>query len=306
MRLSHGLALCVFLSLSCTVTPVNIPLADIHVAHIDAREVINPGPVDSPKFFDLEKQEGVAVAGGGVVVEGVEEEEEEAEYLEAGVEDEAVEVDQRGEEVEVHLGEEVQGRLELDPQGINIGGSTRSGSGTPRSFGEGGFYPGGAAVPYTAGGRSRMGLLPFAFLPIAALAFFPGVWLFGAHAYHIGHYNHRNTSDPNANVTQIPIECLCQRFGVCGCDKNDNTTYIDQLLSEKDRDGLPKNTSTIVVATVNGTRTIYVNGTLANGTTSSDPSIKDSSSSFTSPPVLSMLSGYWVMASLFVATVTLI
>ncbi|ODH50510.1 hypothetical protein GX48_03328 [Paracoccidioides brasiliensis] len=305
MRLSHGLALCVFLSLSCTVTPVNIPLADIHVAHIDAREVINPGPVDSPKFFDLEKRRGGGGSGGGGGGGG------------RGGGGGGGRVSGGGSGGRSGGGGPKGGGSGSSPRGgsagstgarpsSNIGGSTRSGSGTPRSFGGGGFYPGGAAVPYTAGGRSRMGLLPFAFLPIAALAFFPGVWLFGAHAYHIGHYNHRNTSDPNANVTQIPIECLCQRFGVCGCDKNDNTTYIDQLLSEKDRDGLPKNTSTIVVATVNGTRTIYVNGTLANGTTSSDPSIKDSSSSFTSPPVLSMLSGYWVMASLFVATVTLI
>ncbi|OJD12815.1 hypothetical protein ACJ73_09293, partial [Blastomyces percursus] len=186
-------------------------------------------------------------------------------------------------------------------------GSSRTGSGTPRGFGGGGYYAGGASVPYTAGKASRTGLLPFAFLPLAALAFFPGLWLWGAHVYHIGHYNYRNTSEPNANATQIPIECLCQQYGVCGCEKNDNATYIDELLKEKDEHGMPTNTTTVrVVPKDDESTTIYVNGSLANGTTNPDPSIPENSGVPIFPSTLSRLGGYWLMASWVVAAITLI
>ncbi|KAL2366078.1 hypothetical protein RJZ56_000918 [Blastomyces dermatitidis] len=233
---------------------------------------------------------------GAAVVEHAEAEglAEEAEAAVVGEDPEVVQGPEAG-EVQAHLVLELQG------------GSSRTGSGTPRTFGGGSYYAGGASVPYTAGKTSRRGLLPFAFLPLAALAFFPGLWLWGAHAYHIGHYNYRNTSDPNANATQIPIECLCQRYSVCGCEENDNTTYINELLKQKDEHGMPTNTTTVrVVPKDDGPTTIYVNGSLANGTTNPDPSIPENSGVPIVSPTLSKLGGYWLITSLVVAAVTLI
>lgn len=70
---------------------------------------------------------------------------------------------------------------------------------------------------------------------------------------------------------------------------------------------MPKNTTTVrVVPKDDGSTTIYVNGSLANGTTNPDASIAEDSGAFVAPPMLSRLGGYWVMASLVVAAVTLI
>ncbi|EEP82701.1 predicted protein [Uncinocarpus reesii 1704] len=185
----------------------------------------------------------------------------------------------------------------------NAGGSSRSGSGRPRTYGGGGYYAGGSSVPYTAGRRSPKGLFPF-FLPVALLAFFPGLWLYGAYAYQTNHgFNWRNrTSNRNES---IPIVCLCQEYSVCGCDDNNNSTYIQSLLNDVDRNGLPRNSSVIKTVEVNGTTKIYINGTLPNGTTAPDPSITENISNHVVPQIL-RLSGYWTMAAIVLATVTLL
>lgn len=154
-------------------------------------------------------------------------------------------------------------------------------------------------MPYTAGSRSPLGLTPF-LLPLGALAFFPGIWLFGAYAYHNTHaYNyHNNTSNQNQS---LPITCLCQEYSVCGCDDNGNSTYIDSLVKNAtDSNGNIHNTSTIALATVNGTQGIYVNGTLSNDTTAADPSIASAAVQMVN------LSGYWVMVAVVLATVSLV
>ncbi|KAI1906981.1 hypothetical protein LOZ12_004100 [Ophidiomyces ophidiicola] len=185
----------------------------------------------------------------------------------------------------------------------NAGGASRSGSGTPRNFGGGGFYAGGARVPYTAGRRSPGGLVPF-FLPVALLGFFPGLWLFGAYAYSMNHgYSYRNRTT-NRNES-IPIVCLCQEHSVCGCDDNNNSTYIDSILSDKDENGLPRNSSVVKTVDVNGTTKIYINGTLPNGTTAPDPSIAEGMASGIMPPILK-LSGYWPTIAIVLATVALL
>ena len=70
----------------------------------------------------------------------------------------------------------------------NIGGTTRQGSGVTPNYGGGRYYGGGATTPYTAGSRSPLGIaaIPLAF-GAGALAFYPGLWLYGAYAYPYGH-----------------------------------------------------------------------------------------------------------------------
>jgi hypothetical protein len=145
----------------------------------------------------------------------------------------------------------------------NVGGRTSAGSGTPRSFG--GSYGGGAGVPYTASKRSPSGISPF-LLPLGALAFFPGLWLFSAYAYpyaqSINYYNNTN----NQNQT-LPVLCLCQQYSECGCDENHNQTYTQALVDNATRFDNSSQPYVSKIADVNGTRTLVINGTLANGTT---------------------------------------
>ena len=145
----------------------------------------------------------------------------------------------------------------------NVGGRTSAGSGTPR--GSGGSYSGGASVPYTASGRSPSGIAPF-LLPLGALAFFPGLWLFSVYAYPftqpISYHNNTN----NQNQT-LPVLCLCQQYGECGCDENHNQTYTQELVDNATRFDNDSQPYVSKIADVNGTRTLIINGTLANGTT---------------------------------------
>ena len=68
----------------------------------------------------------------------------------------------------------------------NTGGATRTGSGVTPNYGGGRYYGGGATSPYRSGARSPLGIVgvPLAF---GALAFYPGIWLYGAYAYPYGH-----------------------------------------------------------------------------------------------------------------------
>lgn len=178
-----------------------------------------------------------------------------------------------------------------------MGGRTRSGSGAAPAYGN--RYTGGAAVPYTAGGRSpTRGIAPYA-LPLTALAFFPGIWLYSsvwAYPYGAPYYWYHNGQNRTSNVT-----CVCQRYQVCGCDPTDNSTFLDQVISNGT--GQPVNSS--LVRTVdygNGTADTYINGSLPNGTTASggtDPS--DDSQISAGIRLVMNYGGYWVM----IATVML-
>jgi len=150
--------------------------------------------------------------------------------------------------------------------GSSAGGSTTTGSGVKPAYGGGRYYGGGAAVPYTAGSRSPKGLPAAAFIGVGALAFFPGLWLYGAYIYPYSHsYNFYNAS-ARANQTR-PVKCLCQQYSVCGCDDNDDPAYLDGLVGNGTQAAL--NQTLVRVANVNGTDTIFVNGSLPNGTTAS-------------------------------------
>lgn len=146
----------------------------------------------------------------------------------------------------------------------NAGGTSVGGSGPKPSFGGGRYYAGGAATPYRAGGRSPSGILPFALLGGAALAFWPGVWLYGAYMYPYHHPYHYYNESSRRNETR-DVLCGCGTYDVCGCDDNNNTAYYDSLIGNGSYDALNK--SVVNVADVNGTRTILINGSLPNGTT---------------------------------------
>lgn len=166
----------------------------------------------------------------------------------------------------------------------NSGGSSRSGSGPQPSYGRGTYYAGGAQTPYTSGALSPLGIAPI-ILPVAALAFFGGIWLHDAYAYPYSHHYHYVDQSTHQN-TSMPVVCLCERYAECGCDENANATYYESLFNGTQ----PANSSVVEVVKVNGTETIYINGTLPNGTT-----VADQSSSSDATQIVIQASGYWLM-----------
>ncbi|ORX96353.1 hypothetical protein BCR34DRAFT_628848 [Clohesyomyces aquaticus] len=180
----------------------------------------------------------------------------------------------------------------------NSGGQTVSGSGAPRSYGRGGYYGGGAGVPYSAGQKTPKGLIAGAvLLPVAALAFFPGIWLYSVYPYYLHPYRFLNQTVQNATngVNQtLQTICLCQQYGVCGCDDNDDQSYLNDLVGNGSYAALNKS---LVNIYDNGTRYLTINGTLDNDTTA--PGGTDSAATGSSIPY----TGYWLTGALFLYAV---
>ncbi len=172
------------------------------------------------------------------------------------------------------------------------------------SYGGGRYYGGGSTSAYRAGSSSPRCIAPYV-IGGAALGLLPGLWLGAAYAYPYSHpYNYHNaskTSQPAGTNESLPVTCLCQQYNACGCDNNDNSTYLDSVLGNGSAASL--NSSLVNIADVNGTKTIILNGTLPNGTddSTSDTSPTDSSSS--GVQILLEASGFWVMIALVAATV---
>ena len=172
-------------------------------------------------------------------------------------------------------------------------GSSGSTSGSPGrvapTYGGGQYYGGGARTPYGAGTRSPGGIAPY-FLAGSALAFFPGIWLYGAYAYPYSHpYTYHNNTN-NQNETH-PVQCLCGQYQQCGCDDNNSTDYLDSVA----------NNNTIArVANVNGTDTLVVNGTLPNDTADATTSAAGNYKQG-----LAEMSGFWLVIAGVVYTVWL-
>jgi len=156
----------------------------------------------------------------------------------------------------------------------NVGGQTKSGSG-PRPvygsapYGGGAYYGGGGAIPYKSGEKSKYaGLVPI-FLGASVLAFWPGVWLYGAYLY--PHPEPWVFFNETSNQEESrPVICACEPYLVCGCDWDDSDQfkqYMTLLIGNGDYDSL--NHTLVTIAEVNGTVTILINGTLPNGTTAS-------------------------------------
>ncbi|KAJ6442614.1 conserved glycine-rich protein [Purpureocillium lavendulum] len=186
--------------------------------------------------------------------------------------------------------------------GSNAGGTSRGGSGPTPRFGGGRFYSGGGSRPYTSGGRSPgAGILPFALVGAGALAFWPGLWLYGAYMYpyHYVHHYHNATSDKNETAKVL---CGCARYAECGCDENNSTAYYDELLGNGSYGALNK--SVVNMGTYKGDKTILINGTLPNGTTADGPD-EDAESAGAGMRSLVEAAGFWPAVAAVVAAVYL-
>ncbi|KXT05687.1 hypothetical protein AC578_5577 [Pseudocercospora eumusae] len=158
------------------------------------------------------------------------------------------------------------------------GGATPRGSGPVPAFGGGAggtrYYGGGASVPYKSGAtRSSFGAAPYlvggAALGIGTLG------LYGAYVYAYPHYWNYYNRTSNRNESH-PANCYCARYTVCGCDDNNSTDYQNAVA----------NNASVARLADNGT--LYVNGSLPNGTTAAGGS--DSGAAGLS---LKQSMGYW-------------
>ncbi|KAG7402701.1 hypothetical protein Forpe1208_v017033 [Fusarium oxysporum f. sp. rapae] len=146
--------------------------------------------------------------------------------------------------------------------GSSGNGGSSHGRGPLPDFCGGRYYPGGSTISYNAGAVSPGGIAPY-MLGRAALAFWPGTWLYGAYVYpytHSYHY-HNETSDKHEERSLL---CGCSRYEYCACDDNNSIQYFNELIGNGSYDALNK--SIVNVAEVNGTVTILINGTLSNNT----------------------------------------
>ncbi|MCJ1301287.1 hypothetical protein MMC08_004086 [Hypocenomyce scalaris] len=186
--------------------------------------------------------------------------------------------------------------------GAGSSGRTSSTSSVRPSYGGGKYYGGGATTAYSAGARSPLGITPY-LIGGAALGIFPGLWLYGAYAYPYSHSysfvnrTDTNSSNPNGVNETLPVTCLCQEYSACGCDDNGNTTYVGSLLGNGSAADM--NSSLVTVSPVNGTKTVVINGTLPNGTTTTSaagPGVKQT---------LLESSGFWLVGAIVGYTVWL-
>ncbi|KNG90281.1 conserved glycine-rich protein [Aspergillus nomiae NRRL 13137] len=174
----------------------------------------------------------------------------------------------------------------------NSGGSSRSGSGPQPTYGRGTYYAGGARTPYTSGALSPLGVAPV-ILPAAALAFFGGIWLYGAYAYPYN-YHYQYVDQITHHNASMPVVCLCEKYAECACDDNSDRSYYESIFNGTQ----PTNSSVAKIVKVNGTETIYINGTLPNGTT-----VADASTPSGAARTGIQISGYWSMVALVASTI---
>lgn len=159
------------------------------------------------------------------------------------------------------------------------------------AYGGGGYYGGGAGVPYSAGARTGRGLSPgLLLLPVVALALLPGLWLYSVYPYYYTspwryvnqtYQDAQNRAQRAINETK-PVICLCQEYSVCGCEENNDANYIQSILGNGSYAALNK--TLVNVADVNGTSTIIINGTLPNGTTAAGGSDDDAAAASAAVP----------------------
>ncbi|QUC16884.1 uncharacterized protein UV8b_01125 [Ustilaginoidea virens] len=181
--------------------------------------------------------------------------------------------------------------------GSNIGGTSRGGSGPTRAYGGGGYYGGGAASPYRSGAATAAGVGALAFAA-GALAFWPGLWIYGAYLYpHRNDYSFYNsTAQRNES---LPVVCACAKYAVCGCDEN--TAITKELVGNGTYSALNK--SIINVGDYNGRKTLLINGTLPNGTTADGPDQETSAGVAMSS--LDMSAGLWPAVTCVIAAILL-
>lgn len=154
-------------------------------------------------------------------------------------------------------------------RGSSAGGVSPGGSGTAPRYGGGRYYPGGAMVPFPAGAQRRKPsgalLIPALLLP-AALLFWPGVWLYGAHVYDYGDddtFTYHNVTTDEDETRRV--KCACAQYSVCGCGDEVNDDLLRDLVGNGSYAALDKDV--INVGRENGVTFLLINATLANGTT---------------------------------------
>lgn len=158
----------------------------------------------------------------------------------------------------------------------NAGGISHKGSGTQPAYGSGRngdprIYGGGVIVPYPAGGRSPTANLdgkPFPADEVAKI--WPGYWgLFSVYFYSYHQpYSFRNQSTKLAKTETLPVICLCTQYVVCGCDETGSKANLRELIGTGNYKKL--NRTLVLVTSYHRHKTVLLNGTLANGTTTSD------------------------------------
>ena len=189
----------------------------------------------------------------------------------------------------------------------NTGGRTTTGSGVSPSYGGGKFYGGGASQPYSSGTKSPSGILPvavgaYAGYQLSTVHFWPGFWYHPIYYYPYYHpYNYYNRSS-GRNETKN-VACACDETVECGCDDNSNSTeYMNEVIGSGAYSTFsPSNTTSLVsLGEVNGTQTVLINGTLANGTTASGG---DESASAAGDSMRALLqnAGWWPVAATMLA-----
>lgn len=153
-------------------------------------------------------------------------------------------------------------------------------------------------MPYRAGAVSTLGIAPLFFVGAASLAFWPGIWYHPVYLYPYGNSWTFHNETTNANETK-PVKCGCDAYQECGCDDNNSTDYVNSVLGTGAYSQL--NQSLVTVATVNGTDTILLNGTLPNGTTASGGT--ESASAGVGMRRLAEMAGWWPAAATVLAIV---
>lgn len=101
------------------------------------------------------------------------------------------------------------------------------------------------------------------------------------------------------------MQCLCQQYNPCGCDDNDNSTVLDDLVGNGSAADMDP--SMIQIAPVNGTKTVLINGTLPNDTTDAGTSSNPPSSGASGlKQAMVENSGYWLVVATVGLTVWLV
>jgi hypothetical protein len=122
-------------------------------------------------------------------------------------------------------------------------------------------------VPFTAGSTSPSGIKPQSLPVKRAGAVFVGAWAFGAWAYPYPHVVVFHNVSRDNDTQSARLVCLCQKYEECGCDSNQNAGYVNDLVGNGSYAAL--NQSVVQVGRWKGQEALFVNGSLANGTTAS-------------------------------------
>lgn len=138
------------------------------------------------------------------------------------------------------------------------------------SYGGGTYYGGGARQPYKSGTASPSGILPFvvAGAAIGYVGFLGAHFAYGAYVYPYTHHYPYYNSTNQKNETK-PVTCLCDYYETCGCDDNGNQTYFNSIVGDGSYANLNKSVVTVADNDTTHESTIYLLGTLPNGTTAS-------------------------------------